>query len=72
MNKNNNKDKILLILDDAMRFGAALGSFKEVGRDENRPWLAHATGDAFRVAQEAFIEEIESIIENENQNVTPN
>ena len=71
MNKNN-KDKILCILDDAMRFGAALGSFKEVGIDEHRPWLAHATGEAFRVAQEVFVQAIESIIENDKENQTAN
>ena len=56
------REEVKGVLDDAMRFGAALASFKEAGENAiARKYLARATIESFDAAQEVFFEEIDSI-----------
>lgn len=60
MDDEKRRKRVKMILDDAMRFGAALGSFgaKSLGIPG---YLNTATSEAFRAAQDVFMGEVDDL-----------
>lgn len=60
MDDKERQERVKALLDDAMRFGAALGAFgaKSLGIPG---YLNAATSEAFRAAQDVFLDEVDGL-----------